>query len=462
MQTFTETQRQEPEKAEVPERLNNFEEVYRFFDNEHVRRQAERCVQCGDPFCSVIGCPLHNYIPQWLEAISARDLERAFLLSNESSPFPEILGRICPQSHLCEGACTLNDGYGAITIGAIEASITDLAFGAGMELEFPGVRHDKRVAVIGSGPAGFSCAHFLLRAGIGVDMYERADRPGGLLTYGIPGFKLDKKIVENRFSILGKAGLTLYLNQELGEQVALKNLAQDYAAVFLGVGATRGKYPHIENQDHPQVHLAMEFLTQQQRRIFGSEWDARYDVSGKRVVVIGGGDTAMDCVRTAVRDGAREVTCLYRRDQANMPGSEKEFHNAMEEGVEFLFNESPLRIEVDATGELVGIEMVRTRLGKPDADGRQRVELIEGSEHCVAAEVAIMALGFDMESMPCLQEAGVKTGDWGQILIDPQSCRTSQGNIYAGGDCQRGADLAVTAAADGRRAAFAIMEKLLG
>ncbi|MFO7831876.1 MAG: glutamate synthase subunit beta [Desulfuromonadaceae bacterium] len=462
MQTFTETQRQEPEKAEVPERLNNFEEIYRFFDNKHVRRQAERCVQCGDPFCSVIGCPLQNYIPQWLEAISARDLERAFRLSNESSPFPEILGRICPQSHLCEGACTLDDGYGAISIGAIEASITDLAFGAGMELEFPGVRHDKRVAVVGSGPAGFSCAHFLLRAGIGVDMYERADRPGGLLTYGIPGFKLDKKIVENRFNILRKAGLNLYLNQELGEQVALKKLAHDCDAVFLGVGATRGKLPNIENQDHAQVHLAMDFLTQQQRRLFECEWDARYDVYGKRVVVIGGGDTAMDCVRTAVRDGASEVTCLYRRDQTNMPGSEKEFHNAIEEGVEFLFNESPIRVALDDTGDLVGIEMIRTRLAEPGADGRQRVELVEGSEHCVSADIIIMALGFDMESIPGLKEADVWVGDWGQLLIDPHSGETSQTNIYAGGDCQRGADLVVTAAADGRRAAFAIMEKLLG
>lgn len=462
MQTFTETQRHEPEKAEVPERLSNFEEVYRFFDNKHVRRQAERCVQCGDPFCSVIGCPLQNYIPQWLEAISARDLERAFRLSNESSPFPEILGRICPQNHLCEGACTLNDGYGAITIGAIEASITDLAFAAGMELDFPGVLHDKRVAVVGSGPAGFSCAHFLLRAGIGVDMYERADLPGGLLTYGIPGFKLDKKIVENRFNILQKAGLKLYLNQELGNQLELEKLTQDYDAVFLGIGATRGKWPEIENQDHPQVFLAMNFLTQQQRRIFGSAWDLRYDVGGKQVVVIGGGDTAMDCVRTAIRDGACEVSCLYRRDQANMPGSEKEFHNAMEEGVEFVFNESPVRVIVDDAGELLGVEMIKTRLGEPDADGRQRVEIIEGTEHCVEADVVIMALGFDMEPISNPEVAGIKVGDWGQLLIDPHSGQTSHSKIYAGGDCQRGAHLVVTAAADGRRSAFDIMDKLLG
>lgn len=461
MQNFTETHRHEPEKAEVAERLKNFEEVYRFFDNKYVRRQASRCVQCGDPFCTVIGCPLQNFIPQWLEAIAARDLERAFRLSNESSPFPEILGRICPHNHLCEGACTLDDGYGAITIGAIEASITDLAFAAGMELEFPGVQHDKRVAVIGSGPAGLSCAHFLLRAGIGVDMFERADRPGGLLIYGIPGFKLDKKIVENRFAILRKAGLTLSLNQELGEQLTLKRLVQDYDAVFLGVGATSGKCPGIENQDHPQVHLAMNFLTHQQRRIFATDWDLRYDVRGKRVVVIGGGDTAMDCVRTAVRDGASGVTCLYRRDQANMPGSAKEFHNAVEEGVEFVFNESPMRIAVDDSGELIGIEMIKTRLGAPGIDGRQRVEIVEGTEHCIGAEVVIMALGFDIEPIPGLKEAGVKTGDWGQLLVDPQSGQTSQAKIYAGGDCQRGADLVVTAAADGRRAALAIMETLL-
>ena len=462
MQSFTETHREEPHKAEIADRLRNFDEVYRFFDNLQVQRQAERCVQCGDPFCAVNGCPLQNYIPQWLEAIAARDLERAFRLSNESSPFPEVLGRVCPKSLLCEGACTLDDGHGAITIGAVEASITDLAFAAGMELEFPGVTSDKRVAVVGSGPAGISCAHFLLRAGIGVDMFERADLPGGLLTYGIPGFKLDKKIVNFRFELLKKAGLTLHLNRTLGRDLQLQTLLKDYDAVFLGLGATRGKCPGIENQDHPHVHMAMNFLTHQQRRIFGLDWDLRYDVRGKRVVVVGGGDTAMDCVRTAIRDASTSVTCLYRRDQFNMPGSRKEFHNAVEEGVEFCFNESPTRVLVDEQGELIGINMIKTELGAPGKDGRQRVSVIEGTEQCVAADVIIMALGFDMETVPGLREAGVETGDWGQILIDPQNGQTGNDKVFAGGDCQRGADLVVTAAADGRRAALAMMARLLG
>lgn len=462
MQNFVETNRQEPRKAEAADRLRNFEEVYRFFDSKQVRRQAARCVECGDPFCAAIGCPLQNYIPQWLEAMAARDLERAFQLSNESSPFPEILGRICPQNHLCEGACTLDDGYGAITIGAIEASITDLSFAAGMEPEFPGITSSKRVAVIGSGPAGISCAHFLLRAGIGIDMYERADRPGGLLTYGIPGFKLDKKIVEFRFELLQKAGLVLHLDQAIGTDIQLKELGKDYDAVFLGIGSTSGKCPGIENQDHPQVHMSMNFLTHQQRRVFALDWDLRYDVRGKKVVVIGGGDTAMDCVRTAIRDGATSVTCLYRRNQANMPGSRKEFHNAAEEGVEFCFNESPTKVLVDEQGALIGINMIKTQLGEPGPDGRQKVSLIKGTEQCVAAEVIIMALGFDMERLPGLKEVGVETNEWGNILIDKLTGQTSNPNFFAGGDCQRGADLAVTAAADGRQAALAIMQQLLG
>ncbi len=462
MQGFVDTHRLDPDKEDVSKRLRHFEEIYQFYTNRIVARQSERCVQCGDPFCTTIGCPLSNAIPQWLEAIAERDLEKAFLLSNETSPFPEILGRVCPHNRLCEGACTLDDGYGAITIGPIEASITDLAFKAGLRLPFPGITYKKKVAVVGSGPAGMSCAHFLLRAGIKVDMFERAELPGGLLTYGIPGFKLEKETIRRRFAILKDAGMTLKLGVEIGQDISMDKLLKNYDAIFLGVGATNGKQAHIPGEDHEQVYLAMDFLTSVQRRLYGQSWMERFSVLGKRVVVIGGGDTAMDCVRTAVREGAESVTCLYRRDEANMPGSRKEYLNAVEEGVVFVFQAAPKKIDIDRNNHVVGIDAIRTDLGHPDADGRQRVTEIAGSEHCVPADVVIMALGFDMEGLPFAEDAGVKLGDWGEVVIDPRTCRTSHPQIFAGGDCQRGADLVVTAAADGRLAALEIMQELLG
>ncbi|PLY03977.1 MAG: glutamate synthase small subunit [Desulfuromonas sp.] len=461
MQSFVDRSRREPEKIEAPERLRNFDEIYRFFDNRQVRKQAERCVQCGDPFCTSMGCPLQNHIPQWLEAISDRDLDRAFRLSNESSPFPEILGRVCPQGHLCEGACTLEDGFGAITIGAIEASITDLAFNAGLELPFPGIRHEQKVAIVGSGPAGMACAHFLLRAGIGVEMYERADRPGGLLTYGIPGFKLDKQIVERRFKLLAKAGLKLHLNQDVGVSIPLAKLINANDAVFLGIGATKGRQAGLAGEDLPEVIQAMDYLTAKQQQLFDNKTEMKVEVREKRVVVIGGGDTAMDCLRTAIRDGAAQVSCLYRRNQENMPGSAKEFYNAVEEGVEFCFNISPREIRRDENGMLC-VEVERTRMGERGADGRQQVEIIPDSIHCVPADVIILALGFDITPLPALSDLGIETDRWGQLVIDSATGATSHSKVYAGGDCQRGADLVVTAAADGRRAALALMRRLLG
>ncbi len=462
MQGFIETGREEPFKEDVSRRVHSFDEIYQFFNNRQVARQAERCVQCGDPFCTTNGCPLNNYIPQWLEAIAEKNLKKAFLLSNETSPFPEILGRVCPHNRVCEGACTLDDGYGAITIGAIEASITDLAFKAGYELPFPGVTSDKRVAVVGSGPAGFSCAHFLLRAGIGVEMFEGAERPGGLLTYGLPGFKLDKGIVENRFHILQRAGLKLHLGQAVGKDVPFDKLLSDYDAVFLGIGSTAGKQAGLENDNQPHVFMAVDFLTNVQKRLFGEPWSEHYSVLGKRVAVIGGGDTAMDCLRTSLREGAESVTCLYRRDEANMPGSAKEYHNAVEEGAVFLFNRIPTRIDLDEEGDVAGVDLLTTRLGPKGPDGRQKVEQIPGSEHCVPAEVVILALGFDVEANGYLKQEGIETDRWGQITIDAKTGRTSNQKVYAGGDGYRGADLVVTAAADGRTAAFAIMEQLLG
>jgi len=460
MQSFPFNERVEPEKQEVALRLKNFKEIYDFFNNRQVALQAERCVQCGDPFCSDIGCPLSNYIPQWLEAIAEQDIEKAFRLSNESSPFPEVLGRICPQNRLCEGACTLDDGYGAITIGAIEASITDLAFKAGLKIDFPGVTTAKKVAVVGSGPAGISCAHFLLRAGIKVDMFERADKPGGLLTYGIPGFKLDKEIIENRFNILKEAGLTLHLGVKVGEDITFDKLKDEYDAVFIGIGATKGKSSRMEGEDNENVFIAMDFLTSIQKRLFGAMFDHKFDVRAKSVVVIGGGDTAMDCLRTAMREGAKSVTCLYRRDEANMPGSKKEYYNAVEEGVQFLFNESPTKLVIDKD-KIVGVDAIKTEMGEKEDDGRQKMIEVKGSEHCIPADVVIMALGFDLEDQKFVPENNIKCNDWGELQVDEKTCRTNINKIYAGGDCRRGADLAVTAAADGRTAAFAIMNDLL-
>jgi len=462
MQSFIQTHRLDPDKEDVSSRLRHFEEIYRFYTSRVVARQGERCVQCGDPFCTTIGCPLNNAIPQWLEAIAEKDLEKAFLISNETSPFPEILGRVCPHNRLCEGACTLDDGYGAITIGPIEASISDLAFKSGLKLPFPGITSDRKVAIIGSGPAGMSCAHFLLRAGIGVDMFERANLPGGLLTYGIPGFKLDKETIRRRFAILKDAGMRLQTGVEIGQDMPMQKLLDDYDVLFLGVGASNGKRSKIPGENHPQVFLAMEFLTNVQHRLYGEAWMDRFSVLGKRVVVVGGGDTAMDCVRTAVREGAESVVCLYRRDEENMPGSRKEYHNAVEEGVDFEFLAAPKKIDIDANEKLVGIDAIRTELSEQDADGRQSVKEVPGSAHCIQADVVIMALGFDMEGLPFVEDAGVELGSWGEIKIDPLTGQTSNSKVYAGGDCQRGADLVVTAAADGRRAALAIMQELLG
>ena len=292
-------------------------------------------------------------------------------------------------------------------------------------------------------------------------MFESAENPGGLLAYGIPGFKLDKKIIKRRFDMLQKAGLKLHLGQKVGKDVLFADLVQKYDAIFLGLGAIAGKRAGVENEDQPHVFMAMDFLTNVQRRINGQPWSEHFSVLGKRVAVIGGGDTAMDCLRTAIREGAETITCLYRRDEGNMPGSVKEYRNAIEEGAVFMFREVPTRIVLNDEGLVAGVDLLRTRLGEPGLDGRQSVEEIPGSEHCVPADVVILALGFDMESLRFLHEAGVETGSWGQVLIDPSTGRTANPRIFAGGDCYRGADLVVTAAADGRRAALTIMEQLL-
>ncbi len=458
MLNFTKVDRNTPTKRGVLERIKDFREVYNVFDRHKAKEQAERCIGCGDPYCHN-KCPLHNIIPAWLKQTAANDIELAFNISNETSPFPEILGRICPQDVLCEGDCSLNDTHGAITIGAVETHISETGFDQGLKPKFTTQKIGKKVAVIGSGPAGISAATFLLRAGVDVDMFERSPKAGGLLTYGIPGFKLDKYRVQRRIDFLVEAGMTLHTNCEIGKDKSFEELEENYDAVFIGIGATKGKKLGMSGEDNDNVYLAMEFLTGIQKRNFLEESD-KYkdeevsnfiDVSDKNVVVIGGGDTAMDCVRTSIREGAKSVKCLYRRDEANMPGSKKEVINSKEEGVEFVFNVSPKSIEID------GVNVIITEMSEPDSSGRQSVKEISGSEYKEEAEIIILALGFDQELPEFIQNSGLELDRWNGIKID-QKCQTSNPKIYAGGDSVRGADLAVTAAADGKMAAAAIVE----
>lgn len=460
MREFLSVERIDPIKRLVVERTKDFKEIYEVFGTNDASSQSDRCIQCGDPYC-LNKCPLHNYIPQWLKAISEKDLEFAFKLSNEPSPFPEVMGRVCPHDRLCEGDCTLNDGHGAITIGSVETYINEEGFKAGFKPEFPGITTDKKVAVIGSGPAGLSAATYLLRSGIAVTMYERSDRAGGLLTYGIPNFKLDKKIVERRVKLLQEAGLELVLNCEVGKDITFEDIAKNHDAMFIGVGATKSKAAGIAGEKAPNVYAAMDYLTNIQKKNFKSSYDKKFDFKDLNVVVIGGGDTAMDCLRTAKREGARSVTCLYRRDEYNMPGSKKEYKNAMEEGVDFTFQVSPKEIVLNEAGKAVAVEVVKTSLGAKDESGRQRMEEVKGSEYRVNADVVIMSLGFDPLVPSFLAENGIETNSWGGIVINEQTHETTTAGVYAGGDCFRGADLVVTAAYDGREAARSIIESLL-
>ena len=460
MKEYLNIERIEAEKRLVVERVKDFGEIYEVFDKDDAATQAERCIQCGDPFC-LNKCPLHNYVPQWLKAVSEKDLEFAFKLSNEPSPFPEVMGRVCPHDRLCEGDCTLNDGHGAITIGSVETHITEAGFKAGYKPDFPGITSDKKVAIIGSGPAGLSAATYLLRSGIAVTVYERSDRGGGLMTYGIPNFKLDKRVVERRVKLLEEAGMKLVLNCEVGKDITFEEIANSHDAMFIGVGATKAKRASLAGENASNVYDAMDYLTNIQKKNFKMPYDKKFDFKDKDVVVIGGGDTAMDCLRTAKREGAKSVTCLYRRDAHNMPGSQKEYKNAMEEGVDFTFFASPKEVILNEDSKAVAVEVIKTTLGAKDESGRQRMEEVRGSEFRVNADVVIMSLGFDPEVPSFLAANGIETNKWGEIIIDEETHETTTAGIYAGGDCYRGADLVVTAAYDGREAARSIIKSLL-
>ncbi len=459
MQNFINVERIEPNRRDSNERVEDFREIYDIFSKEEASVQASRCVQCGDPFCHS-KCPLHNYIPYWLKSISGFKNELAFKLSNESNPYPEITGRICPQDRLCEGDCTLNDGHGAITIGSIETFISEYGFKKGLKPEFPGIITDKKVAIIGSGPAGLSCATYLLRAGIKVDMYERQNRAGGLLTYGIPGFKLDKEVVARRVKWLEEAGMSLHINSEIGKDITFDEVASEHDAIFLSIGAETSNRAKLVNENAKNVFMAMDFLRDIQKKLFHEEYDKKYEVEGKNVVVIGGGDTAMDCLRTSIREGAKSVKCLYRRDKYNMPGSKKEFKNAKAEGAVFTYNVTPKEIIANSDDEVIAIEMQKTILSNKDENGRSSIEIIKGSEFRVEADIVIFALGFSASTPDFLAENGIEVNKWGAIEVD-KNHETSKSGVYAGGDCKRGSDLVVTAAAEGKDAAEAIIKSLL-
>lgn len=459
MQNYINLERIEPKKRGSAERIKDFKEIYEVFTPKEASSQAKRCVQCGDPYCHN-KCPLHNYIPFWLKSAAFADKELAFKLSNESNPFPEITGRVCPQDKLCEGSCTLNeDGYGAITIGAIETFISEEGFKNGLKPEFTGVTSSKKVAVIGSGPAGISVATYLLRAGMGVSMYEKASKPGGLLTYGIPNFKLGKEVVFRRFKWLEEAGMKLHLNTEVGKDISFDEIAGDHDAVFIGIGAEASRKAKIVNENSKDVFAAIDFLINIQKKNFKESYDKEYEVKDKNVIVIGGGDTAMDCLRTSIREGAKSVKCLYRRDKKNMPGSKKELKNAMEEGVEFVYNASPKEIIVNSDQKAIGIQMQKTMLSGFDKSGRQSVETIKGSDFRVDADVIIFALGFNPAVPAFLASNGIEVNKSGGIILD-EKMESSKSGIFAGGDCYRGSHLVVTAAYDGKMAAQNIVKAL--
>ena len=456
--------RELPRELNVPVRVLGYGEIHGAFTPESTAEQASRCIDCGNPYCSW-GCPLHNHIPRWLELAREGRVEDAVELMHETNPLPEICGRICPQDRLCEQACTLETGFGAVTIGAIERTITDEAFKRGWRPQLDDVEPSgKRVAVVGAGPAGLAVADVLARSGIAVEVFDRYEEIGGLLTFGIPPFKLDKDIVRTRRGVLEGMGVRFTLNTEIGRDVEFSTLLKDYDAVFIGTGAYRFVDGKLPGQDLPDVHAALPFLIANMRRLLGTATaaDVLPDLLGKRVVVLGGGDTSMDCVRTSVRHDAESVTCVYRRDEANMPGSRREVKYSRDEGVEFIFQRQPLEILGDARG-VTGVRVAETRLTESSSmgagDGRPRAEAVPGTEQVLDADVVILAFGFQPEPPPWAIAAGIEFESNGKIILGGDGrlpLQTTNPKVFGGGDMWRGADLVVRAVLDGREAAKAI------
>ena len=481
MLKFVNLGREMPEKRDAASRSEDFHEIYREFADAKAKEQASRCSQCGVPYCQS-HCPLHNNIPDWLRLTAEGRTQEAYLRSQETNTFPEICGRICPQDRLCEGNCVIEQsGHGTVTIGAIEKYITDTAWEEGwVQPIAPVVERAESIGIIGAGPGGLAAADRLRRMGYQVTVYDRHDRAGGLMIYGIPGFKLEKHVVERRNALLADGGVEFVLNANVGEDISFDAIRGKHDAVLIATGVYKTRDLDIDNAAARGVVRALDYLTASNRVDLGDEIpdyeDGELNARGKRVVVIGGGDTAMDCVRTAIRQGAQSVKCLYRRDRANMPGSQREVQNAEEEGVEFVWMSAPgafaghvtgeamIAQEVDVDGDPIAIASVRVqkmRLGAPDVSGRQSPELIEGADYDEPADLVIKALGFEPEDLPRLWGVeGLEVTRWGTIKADYQTHSTSLPGVYAVGDIVRGASLVVWAIRDGREAADSIVNWL--
>ncbi|WP_084860802.1 NAD(P)-dependent oxidoreductase [Salibaculum halophilum] len=461
MLKFVDVERDMPEKRPPDLRRTDFHEIYAEYADEKAKEQAARCSQCGVPYCQS-HCPLHNNIPDWLRLTAENRLQEAYELSQATNTFPEICGRICPQDRLCEGNCVIEkSGHGTVTIGQVEKYITDTAWEEGwVKPIVPYAERSESVGIIGAGPAGLAAADKLRREGIQVTVYDRYDRAGGLMTYGIPGFKLEKDVVMRRNDQLEQGGVEFVLNCDVGGDLPFEEIRARHDAVLIATGVYKSRELQAPGSGADGIVRAIDYLTASNRKSFGDtvpEFESgELNAEGKKVVVIGGGDTAMDCVRTATRQGAESVKCLYRRDRDNMPGSQREVNNAEEEGVEFVWLTAPKGFAGDA---VEGVMVQQMRLGAPDATGRQMPELIEGSDYIEEADLVIKALGFEPEELPKLWGVeGLEVTRWGTVKAEFTTGRTSLDGVYAAGDIVRGASLVVWAIRDGRDAADAILD----
>ena len=464
MLKFVTVGRDMPEKRGAEVRREDFNEIYSEFAAAKAEEQASRCSQCGVPYCQA-HCPLHNNIPDWLRMTASGRLQEAYEISQATNTFPEICGRICPQDRLCEGNCVIEQsGHGTVTIGSVEKYITDTAWEQGwVKPIVPAAERSESVGIIGAGPAGLAAADVLRRQGVQVTVYDRYDRAGGLLTYGIPGFKLEKDVVMRRIAQLEDAGVEFVMNCNVGEDLTFDAIRGKHDAILISTGVYKTRDLVAPGSEASGIVRAIDYLTASNRKNFGDdvpEYDSgELNAEGKNVVVIGGGDTAMDCVRTAIRQGATSVKCLYRRDRANMPGSQRETQNAEEEGVEFVWLAAPKGFEGDTS--VTGVEVQRMRLGAPDASGRQMPEVIEGADYVEPADLVIKALGFEPEDLPKLWGVdGLDVTRWGTVKADFGTGQTSLDGVYAAGDIVRGASLVVWAIRDGRDCAQSILSYL--